>query len=97
MCCVCEPGEFVFQCHIFWPFHTVHGILKARILEWFASPCSSGPCLVRALLCDPYALVLLRGMSHSILELQRLLLHKAVIYEGGTWEMRKEHLYNIIT
>ena len=26
------PGEFIFQCHIFLPFHTVHGVLKARIL-----------------------------------------------------------------
>ena len=24
-------------------FHTVHGVLKARRLEWFASPFSNGP------------------------------------------------------
>jgi len=35
-----RPGEFIFQCHIFLPFHTVHGILKARILKWFAIPFS---------------------------------------------------------
>ena len=29
------------------PFHTVHGVLKARILKWFAIPFSSGPCFVR--------------------------------------------------
>ena len=29
-------GEFSFQCHIFLPFHTVHGVLKAGILKWFA-------------------------------------------------------------
>ena len=23
-----QPGEFIFQCHIFLPFHTVHGVLK---------------------------------------------------------------------
>ena len=34
-------GEFIFQCHIFLPFHTVHGVLKARILKWFAIPLSS--------------------------------------------------------
>ena len=28
--------EFIFQCHIFLSFHTVHGVLKARILKWFA-------------------------------------------------------------
>ena len=43
------PGEFIFQCPIFLPFHTVHGILKARILKWFAVPFSSGPHSVRPL------------------------------------------------
>ena len=37
------PGEFIFQCHIFLPFHTVHRVLKARVLKWFAIPFSSGP------------------------------------------------------
>ena len=44
------PGELIFHCPIFLPFHTVHGILKARILKWFAIPfCQSGPHLVRTL------------------------------------------------
>ena len=30
------PGEFIFQCPMFLLFHTVHGVLKARILQWFA-------------------------------------------------------------
>ena len=37
-----RPGEFLFQCPIFLPFHTVHGLLKARILKWIAMPFSSG-------------------------------------------------------
>ena len=41
---------------IFWPFHTVHGVLKERILKWFAIPFSSGPCFVRTL--HHYAFVL---------------------------------------
>ena len=40
------PGEFIFQCPIFLPFHTIHGILKARILKWFAISFSSGPHFV---------------------------------------------------
>ena len=44
-----QPGEFIFQCPIFLPFHTVHGVLKARILKWFAIPFSSGPHSVRTL------------------------------------------------
>ena len=38
-----RPGEFIFQCPIFLPFHIVHGVLKARILKWFAIAFSSGP------------------------------------------------------
>ena len=43
------PGEFIFQCPIFLPSHTVHGVLKSRILKWFAIPFSNGPCFVRPL------------------------------------------------
>ena len=41
------PGEFIFKCHIFLPFHSVHGILQPGILKWFAIPFSSGPCFIR--------------------------------------------------
>ena len=40
-----QPGNFIFQYHSFLPFCTVHRVLKARILNWFAIPFSSGPCL----------------------------------------------------
>ena len=36
-----RPGEFSFQYPIILPFHTVHGVLKARILEWVAIAFSS--------------------------------------------------------
>ena len=39
----------IFQCSIFSPFHTVHGVLKARKLKWFSIPFSSGPHFVRTL------------------------------------------------
>jgi len=44
-----RPGEFIFHCPIFLPFHTIHEVLKARILKWFAIPFSSGPHFVRTL------------------------------------------------
>ena len=44
-----RPGEFIFQCHIFLPFQTVHEVLKARILKWFVIPFSSGRNVVRTL------------------------------------------------
>ena len=37
---------------IFLPFHTVHGVLKARILECFAIPFFSGPYVVRTVYDD---------------------------------------------
>ena len=40
------PGEFIFQCYIFLPFHTLHELLKAKILKWFAIPFSSEPRFV---------------------------------------------------
>ena len=42
-----RPGEFLFQYPIIFPFHTVHGVLKSRIVKWFAIPFSSGPHSVR--------------------------------------------------
>ena len=38
------------------PFHTVDGVLKAKILKWFAIPFSSGPRFVRTLHHDLSAL-----------------------------------------
>ena len=38
------------------PFHTVHGVLKATTLKWFAIPFSSGPLFVRTLHHDPFVL-----------------------------------------
>ena len=60
-----RAGEFIFQCPIFLPFHTVHGVLKARILKWFAFPFSSGPHSVRPLHHDPSVSVGPKGMTHS--------------------------------
>ena len=37
-----RPREFPFQYPIILPVHTVHGVLKAKILKWFAIPLSSG-------------------------------------------------------
>ena len=48
-----QPGEFLFQYPLILPFQTVHEVLKARILKWFAIPFSSGPHSVRPLHHDP--------------------------------------------
>ena len=56
-------GEFLFQYPIVLPFHTVHGVLKARILKWFAIPFSSGPHSVRPLTMTRLSWVALHGMA----------------------------------
>ena len=51
---IIQPSQgFLFQYPIILPFHTVHGVLKARIVKWFAIPFSSGPHFVRTLHHDP--------------------------------------------
>ena len=47
------PGEFIFQCPIFLPFHILHWVFKANILKLFAISFSSGPHFVRNLHHDP--------------------------------------------
>ena len=48
-----RPEGRIFWCHIFFPYHVAHGVLTARILEWFAIPSSLGPRFVRTLYYDP--------------------------------------------
>ena len=38
-----DLGRSSFSVLSFLPFHTVHGVLKARIPKWFAIPFSNGP------------------------------------------------------
>ena len=46
------PGWIIFWCRILLPFHTLHGVLQARILEWVAISSSSGLRFVRILNYD---------------------------------------------
>ena len=70
-----QPGEFIFQCQTFLPFHTVHGVLKARILKWFAIPFSSGPHLTElfTMTCPTWGD--LHGTAHSFTELDKAVVH----------------------
>ena len=72
----CWPGEFIFQCPIFLHFHTIHGVLKARVLKWFAIPFSSGPHFIRTFHHDPSILVALHGIAHSFIELDKAVVHE---------------------
>ena len=67
--CTYWPREFPFQYPFILHFHTVHGVLKARILKLFAIPFSSGPHSVIPLHHDPAIL----GCSswHGLVSLSR--------------------------
>ena len=49
-------GGLIFWHHISFPFHIVHGILQARILEWVVISFSIGPRFVRTRHYDPSVL-----------------------------------------
>ena len=53
-----DLGNSSFSLLSFLPLHTIHGVLKARMLKWFAIPFSSGADFVRALHHD---LIILGG------------------------------------
>ena len=64
-------------------FYTTHGVLKERILKWFAIPSSSGPHFVRTLHYHCPSWVALCHMAQSFTKLHNPLRHnKAVIHEG---------------
>ena len=46
-CLYLNPVRFFATTQTVAHFHMVHGVLKARILKWFAIPFSSGPHSVR--------------------------------------------------
>ena len=71
--CKARLFQLVELC-VYINIHTVHGVLKARILIWFAIPFSSGPCFVRTLHHD---LSILGGptMVHSFIELDKVVVH----------------------
>ena len=67
--------EFIFQCPIFLPFQMVHGVLKARILKWFAIPFSRRPHDVGPSTMTRPSWVALHGMAHSFFELDKAVVH----------------------
>ena len=58
---------------------TVHGVLKARILKWFAIPFSSGPHFVKLSTMTHLSWMALDSMVYSFIELDRTVVHLTVI------------------
>ena len=70
-----QPGKFIFQCHIFLPFHSIHGVLKARILKWFAFPSPVDRMVSELSTMTRLSWVALNGMAHSFTELDKAVVH----------------------
>ena len=66
------PKEFLFQYPIILPFHTVHGVLQARIPKLFAIPSPVDHVLSELSTMTCQSWVALHGMVHSFNELERL-------------------------
>ena len=82
-------GDFLFQYPIILPFPTVHGVLKARILKWFAIPFSNGPHSVRPLHHDPPSWVAL-GACLGFIELD-----KALVLVWSDWLVFCEYGFSV--
>ena len=81
-----DPGGLILRCHIFLPFHIVHGILMERILEWLAISFSDGPHFVRTFHSDCSVCKSLHHMAHSFINLCKPLHNnKAIIHKGDFW------------
>ena len=70
-----QHKEFIFQCHIFLTFHTVHGVLKARILRRFAIPFSVDHVLSELSTVIHLSWVALHSFAHSFIELDKAVVH----------------------
>ena len=72
-----DLGSSSFSVMSFCLFHTVHGVLKARILKLFAIPISSGPHFVlselSAMTCLSWEA--LHGVAYSFFELEKAVIH----------------------
>ena len=87
-------GGHIFQCPVFLPFHSVHGVLEARILEWFAIPPLVDHVLLELSTVISPSWLALHGMAHSFVELHKPLHHnKAVIHEEEDMHNQVKTIY----
>ena len=70
-----RPGEFIFQCLVFLPFHPVRGVLKARILKWFCHSLLQWTILSDLSPMTHPSRVALHGMARSFTELNKAVIH----------------------
>ena len=76
--CICDSNScvcFFFTTKIYSFLFFAHGVLKARILKWFAIPFYSGPHLseLSTMTCPSW--VTLHSMAHSFIQLDKAVFH----------------------
>ena len=78
-----SPGGFIFQCPIFWPFHTVHGVSRQEYWSGLSFPPPVDHIFSELSIMTCPSWVALHSMIHSFFELCKPLCHsKTVIHEG---------------
>ena len=70
-----QPGEFIFQCHIFFSFHTVCGVLKQECWNGLPFPSPVDHSLSELSTMTHSSWVALHGMAHSFIELDKAVIH----------------------
>ena len=68
-------NHFIFQRCISLPFHTVHGVLKARILSGLPFPSPVDHILSELSTMTHPSWVALHSMAHSFIELGKAVVH----------------------
>ena len=74
-----QTGEFIFQCPIFLPFHTVHGVPKARTHLPFTISFSRNLILSALSTMTHQSWMALHSMAHSFIELDKAVVHMIIL------------------
>ena len=69
------PGEFIFQCPIFLPFHTVHGFSRQEYWSGLPFPSPVNHILSDLSIMTHPSWVALHGTPHSFIELDKAVVH----------------------
>ena len=69
------PAVFIFQCYIFYLFILFMGVLKARMLKWFAVPFSVDHVLSELSTISHPSWVALQCIAHNFTELHQPMIH----------------------
>ena len=86
-----------FQYHICLPFHTVHGVLKTRILKRFSIPFPSGPHFVQLSTMTHPFWVALHSTAHSFIELDKAVIHIVFLIADNIHLSTRKMVISMIT